>query len=103
MSSSKDSSRQRMPRGSSCLNCRRRRIKCDGSRPVCKNCGRSISKFGDCEYPGAGPSRTEYLEEQISILENRIRDLENPSRGSGMNLQDPYSVYTSAQSIPGMF
>ncbi|THU93220.1 hypothetical protein K435DRAFT_670569, partial [Dendrothele bispora CBS 962.96] len=33
----------------------------------------------------------EYLEEQISILENRIRELENPTvQGSGMVLQNPY-------------
>ncbi|THU78196.1 hypothetical protein K435DRAFT_64971 [Dendrothele bispora CBS 962.96] len=88
-----------MPRGSSCLNCRRRRIKCDAARPICNNCQRSPDKFGDCEYAAGGPSNVEALEEQISIMENRIRELENPTQPPGsMVLQDPYAKSSSVRT-----
>ncbi|KAF5348349.1 hypothetical protein D9758_010947 [Tetrapyrgos nigripes] len=70
---------------------RRRHIKCDGGRPICKNCEKSSGKFSDCEFPSGGTSNAEYLEEQISILENRIKELENPSVDETMLLRNPYA------------
>ncbi|KAF5343238.1 hypothetical protein D9758_013405 [Tetrapyrgos nigripes] len=70
---------------------RRRHIKCDAGRPICKNCDKSSGKFSDCEYPSGGTSNAEYLEEQISILENRIKQLENPSVDETTLLRNPYS------------
>ncbi|KAL4930515.1 uncharacterized protein BDV17DRAFT_40066 [Aspergillus undulatus] len=37
-----------------CLECKRRRVKCDESRPVCANCAR---RQANCEYDSAGPLR----------------------------------------------
>ncbi|KAL4878279.1 hypothetical protein BJY04DRAFT_113532 [Aspergillus karnatakaensis] len=37
-----------------CLECKRRRVKCDESRPVCANCARRQT---DCEYDSSGPLR----------------------------------------------
>ncbi|KAF7314584.1 Fungal-trans domain-containing protein [Mycena kentingensis (nom. inval.)] len=53
---------------------RRRKIKCDGIRPQCGPCARSMG-FKDCEYEDDGPTRTQQLEEQIRILEGRIEEL----------------------------
>ncbi|KAL4994133.1 hypothetical protein BDV10DRAFT_11545 [Aspergillus recurvatus] len=37
-----------------CLECKRRRVKCDESRPVCANCARRQTA---CEYDSSGPLR----------------------------------------------
>ncbi|KAL4917108.1 hypothetical protein BDW62DRAFT_90327 [Aspergillus aurantiobrunneus] len=37
-----------------CLECKRRRVKCDESRPVCANCARRQT---ECEYDSSGPLR----------------------------------------------
>ncbi|KAI0636017.1 hypothetical protein C8Q77DRAFT_608668 [Trametes polyzona] len=69
---------KRAPRGAACLNCRRRKMRCDGVRPVCGQCIRTNREI-DCEYTdGPGPSPTQILEEQIARLESRIRELEHP-------------------------
>ncbi|KAI0367956.1 hypothetical protein BV20DRAFT_1054354 [Pilatotrama ljubarskyi] len=71
-------SSKRAPRGAACLNCRRRKMRCDGARPVCGQCIRTNREV-DCEYTdGPGPSPTQVLEEQIARLESRIRELEHP-------------------------
>ncbi|KAJ7936982.1 Zn(2)-Cys(6) binuclear cluster domain-containing protein [Mycena leptocephala] len=73
-----------------CVNCRRRKIKCDSERPKCGKCSRSIG-FQDCEYVEDGPTRTEILEEEIAILEARIEELEKPKElRSTVGLHDPY-------------
>ncbi|PTU22163.1 hypothetical protein P175DRAFT_0557089 [Aspergillus ochraceoroseus IBT 24754] len=37
-----------------CLECKRRRVKCDETRPVCANCARRQT---ECEYDSSGPLR----------------------------------------------
>lgn len=76
MSDTSSSSKTHLPKGSACMNCRRRKIKCDGLRPVCSPCS-SSDAFRDCEYVERGTSsKTQALEAQIAILENRIQELE---------------------------
>ncbi|KAJ7752593.1 Zn(2)-Cys(6) binuclear cluster domain-containing protein [Mycena metata] len=65
-------------KGKACQNCRRRKVKCDGARPMCGPCSRYSVAFGDCEYTEGGPSNGQMLEEQISILQARINELEKP-------------------------
>ncbi|CAK5271705.1 unnamed protein product [Mycena citricolor] len=67
-----------LPKGKACLNCRRRKIKCDGAQPKCGPCTR-YKAFSDCEYGGDGPLSTHVLEEQIAILQARINELEQPA------------------------
>ncbi|KAJ7479215.1 hypothetical protein FB451DRAFT_175074 [Mycena latifolia] len=45
---------------------------------MCGPCSRSSVAFGDCEYTESGPSSGQVLEEQISILQARIEELEKP-------------------------
>ncbi|OCH88567.1 hypothetical protein OBBRIDRAFT_779891 [Obba rivulosa] len=68
----------RAPRGSACLNCRRRKLRCDGGRPICTQCIRT-HREADCEYTdGTNLSLTQILEENIATLEARIYELEHP-------------------------
>lgn len=69
-----------LQRGSACLSCRKRKMKCDGSRPVCQQCSRA-NRAADCEYDdGKTKTRTQILQEKIQRLESRIHELEgNPS------------------------
>ncbi|KAK7022189.1 hypothetical protein R3P38DRAFT_1111858 [Favolaschia claudopus] len=63
-----------------CCNCRRRKIKCDGGRPECKNCLTSLG-FRDCEYDDDdGPTQSQMLQEQIAVVEARIEELRNPQK-----------------------
>ncbi|KAJ6582571.1 hypothetical protein DFH09DRAFT_1439378, partial [Mycena vulgaris] len=64
-----------LQKGKACVNCR---LKCDGGKPICGPCSRYSAAFGDCEYTEAGPSNGQMLEEQISILQGRIDELEKP-------------------------
>ncbi|KAF7340777.1 Fungal-trans domain-containing protein [Mycena sanguinolenta] len=85
-----------------CMNCRRRKIKCDGERPKCGPCSRSIG-FQDCEYGEDGPTRTQLLEEQIKLLEARIEELEKPKElRTALALQNPYPGERRSNSLPAL-
>ncbi|KAK0480633.1 hypothetical protein IW261DRAFT_1418996 [Armillaria novae-zelandiae] len=100
---SNTSSRTHMlPKGGACLNCRYRKIKCDGRQPKCGQCAASTI-FHECEYDGQGTTTTSMLEEQISIVERRINELENarqPSPGSPIFLTQPYNNLSPSQGNP---
>ncbi|TFY66227.1 hypothetical protein EVG20_g4863 [Dentipellis fragilis] len=67
-----------LTRGSACMNCRRRKLRCDGTRPVCNKC-LSTDRAVECGYTDVQTrSRTQILEENIAVLEARIRELEYP-------------------------
>ena len=69
-------------------------MKCDGARPVCGPCTRSVFT-DDCEYADAhGRSRTQMLEETIVRLEERIEELENPDNtAAAVLLRDPLIAF----------
>lgn len=58
-----------LPRGSACLICRKRKLRCDGQRPKCATCARLGH---ECGYGGQEGSM-ERLSEYASILEQKIR------------------------------
>ncbi|KAK0210132.1 hypothetical protein DFS33DRAFT_259258 [Desarmillaria ectypa] len=70
-----------LARGSACLCCRKRKLKCDGGRPVCRQCTK-MNRVEECEYDDMTvKSRTQKLQEKLSMLETRLRELESdPSR-----------------------
>ncbi|KAF7368308.1 Fungal-trans domain-containing protein [Mycena venus] len=83
-----------------CVNCRQRRVKCDGRRPKCGRCSRSMA-YQDCEYADdERATTTEILEEQIATIEARIDELERPGLPPPHGLQTPYSTprHSSLQS-----
>jgi len=62
----------RAPKGKACLE------KCDCVRPVCGQCVR-FNRERDCEFTdGDQRSRTQILEENIAVLQARLRALEHP-------------------------
>ncbi|KZP28644.1 hypothetical protein FIBSPDRAFT_927429 [Athelia psychrophila] len=92
-----------LQRGKACITCRRRKMRCDGKKPFCGPCVRSNRSF-DCEYTDAqGRSRTQLLEENISRLESRIRELENPETGTpNVVLHNPYSSLNAPTLVPAL-
>ncbi|KAF4612992.1 hypothetical protein D9613_010762 [Agrocybe pediades] len=76
-----------LPRGGAC--------KCDGNRPICGQCDRA-GRAEDCEYTtGSERSTVQILEENISRLEARIQELQNPgatdTQPAAVRLHQPYT------------
>ncbi|KAF8144351.1 hypothetical protein K438DRAFT_1735969 [Mycena galopus ATCC 62051] len=94
---------QRGPRA--CTNCRRRKIKCDGVRPVCSQCRlRPPRSKEPCQYPRPeGSSLQEspsQMLETINALRNRVEELEylsapDPTR---IYLNQPYESRSNSHS-----
>ncbi|KAJ6594581.1 hypothetical protein B0H19DRAFT_65665 [Mycena capillaripes] len=80
-----------LQRGKACLRCRKRKMRCDGSKPACQQCTRA-KKGESCEYDdGKGKTRTQLLRETIVRLEQRVRELEDPEYISpAVTLYDPH-------------
>ncbi|KAJ6601627.1 hypothetical protein B0H10DRAFT_1887550 [Mycena sp. CBHHK59/15] len=91
--SSSSSKQTQLHKGKACFNCRRRKVKCDAKKPICGPCARFVGGgLSDCEYTERGPARSQLLEEQISIIESRIQELEHPRAfRTSIDLHDPYS------------
>ncbi|KAF8918620.1 hypothetical protein CPB85DRAFT_996634 [Mucidula mucida] len=88
-------------KGGACLNCRHRKIRCDGKKPSCSQC-ESSEIFHDCEYAGRGVTKTQVLEDQIAAVERRIQELENPGQQSGVTpivLSQPYAQPQGPQTL----
>ncbi|RDB15988.1 hypothetical protein Hypma_003531 [Hypsizygus marmoreus] len=85
-------------KGNTCLNCRRRKIKCDGDRPTCGQCEHGGPTFEDCEYPGESPTPTQLLEQRISVVKSRIRAIEVAEHTEGITLHHPYRSDDAASS-----
>ncbi|EUC65980.1 GAL4-like zn(II)2Cys6 protein, putative [Rhizoctonia solani AG-3 Rhs1AP] len=67
-------------RGGACLECRRRKLKCDGIRPICGCCQRG-KRVSQCNFdPPEG--RVFALQERIRELEESIKAIESQPRRS---------------------
>ncbi|GLB35522.1 hypothetical protein LshimejAT787_0210870 [Lyophyllum shimeji] len=76
-------------RGTACLSCRKRKLKCDGTRPVCRQCTK-MNRGHTCEYDDKQrKSRTQLLKEQLSQLERRLHELESKSKSSSSSPAPP--------------
>ncbi|KAI0746719.1 hypothetical protein C8Q80DRAFT_1105387 [Daedaleopsis nitida] len=91
------SSSRPLNRGAACLPCRKLKARCDGNKPACGRCNAN-NRPDDCEYAtGAEVTRSRLLEENIALLEARIRELENPHEGApSVQLHDPRRQATSS-------
>ncbi|KAL6308695.1 hypothetical protein BKA93DRAFT_725409 [Sparassis latifolia] len=70
-------SQSSLQRGMACLNCRRKKMKCDGMHPICTPCSRS-KKPSECQFhEKKQTSRAETLQQKIAKLEVRLRELES--------------------------
>ncbi|KAF9254832.1 hypothetical protein L218DRAFT_912930 [Marasmius fiardii PR-910] len=94
MSTAASSSTKGSTTRTACGNCRKRKVRCDALKPVCTQCQDRRTAYLDdpCEYPGeTGRTNTEMLEDNISRLERRIRELESAQDPAAVRLQAPYS------------
>ncbi|THV02352.1 hypothetical protein K435DRAFT_852824 [Dendrothele bispora CBS 962.96] len=74
-----------LPRGRACLDCRRRKVKCDGAAPACSRCV-AAGHGSDCEYTDTDSvSRIKILEDNIVNLEAKIARLEHEQSKSTRN------------------
>ncbi|KAJ7196645.1 hypothetical protein GGX14DRAFT_574713 [Mycena pura] len=81
--------RKNLARGRACMFCRRRKIKCDGRKPVCSQCLRCPLTVDECVYPLEGRSYSQKLEETVRKLQSRVVELEAGAHRS-LVLHDPY-------------
>ncbi|EJF62707.1 hypothetical protein DICSQDRAFT_135679 [Dichomitus squalens LYAD-421 SS1] len=82
-----------LQRGMACLCCRKRKMKCDGARPICTQCSKA-SRADECQYyEKKRTSRTQLLQAKITKLEARLRELEAeqsaPESSSSSGSQSP--------------
>ncbi|KAG9010926.1 hypothetical protein FRB94_009406 [Tulasnella sp. JGI-2019a] len=76
-----------LPRGNACLNCRRKKQKCDASKPNCHACEKSGK---ECVY-GDSRSRPQLLAERINDLEMSRADSNSSSGNSSQGQVSPKS------------
>ncbi|KAJ7684465.1 hypothetical protein DFH06DRAFT_968843 [Mycena polygramma] len=89
-----------LQRGSACLCCRKRKLKCDGTRPVCTQCIK-MNRDDECEYDDKKQkSRTQKLKEKLSMLEQRLRELESESAGATSPSSSSSSSDSSSLGLP---
>ncbi|KAJ3975380.1 hypothetical protein EV361DRAFT_509932, partial [Lentinula raphanica] len=89
----------RSPKGTACINCRQRKIRCDGKRPVCGSCSATLPSA--CRYSDGSASVDQLLREEIAILETRLQQLEHPSDPSpSLTLQPAGSSSGSRSHAP---
>ncbi|KAJ7594431.1 hypothetical protein C8J56DRAFT_1161047 [Mycena floridula] len=75
-----------LERGKACLDCRRRKVRCDGGYPACRRCI-NAGNVGDCEYQRSdGTTNVQTLEQSVARLEARIKQLQR-SNASPNELQ----------------
>ncbi|CAE6527920.1 unnamed protein product [Rhizoctonia solani] len=84
-----------LQRGSACLTCRRRKLKCDAVKPACTSCARS-GRSQTCTYDDGLPKS------RVQILTTKVRDLEAKIRAMEAARQLP-SGDTSSLQVPAMF
>ncbi|KAJ7696976.1 hypothetical protein B0H17DRAFT_1130627 [Mycena rosella] len=64
-----------LERGSACIFCRKRKVKCDGARPACARCS-NLGRGAGCEHSGTyNQTDHQHLEASIARLEARILQL----------------------------
>ncbi|KAJ7144900.1 hypothetical protein C8R43DRAFT_1013406 [Mycena crocata] len=111
MPTRKSSAATPLQRGSACLCCRKRKLKCDGTRPVCNQCVK-MNRDEECEYDDKKQkSRTQKLKEKLSVLEQRLRELESESAGASPSSSDssslglPFTQHSSPEivALPSLY
>ncbi|KAF2092972.1 hypothetical protein NA57DRAFT_61831 [Rhizodiscina lignyota] len=84
-----------------CNNCRKKKLKCSGARPICQNCAKT---HGQCVYQAeSNETRNESLKRKASELENQVQQLDRvlSSLRSGSE-QDIRAVLDRLQNAESM-
>ncbi|KAG9076957.1 hypothetical protein FS749_011202 [Ceratobasidium sp. UAMH 11750] len=91
-----------LQRGSACLTCRRRKLKCDANKPACTSCVRT-GRSQTCSYDDGLPkSRVQILTGKVRDLEEKILAMESARNGSpaGPSHQEQSTPASSADTLP---
>ncbi|TDL27999.1 hypothetical protein BD410DRAFT_781941 [Rickenella mellea] len=93
MANNPSASEYPLRRGYACLVCRRRKVKCDGAKPACRECIR-MHKAEDCEYTNQGSTELERLEYRVTRLQDQLHGRQMQTRDeTPISLHDPYASY----------
>ncbi|KAL1738565.1 hypothetical protein HDZ31DRAFT_6815, partial [Schizophyllum fasciatum] len=86
-------------RGEACTNCRHRKIRCDGVRPICGPCSQSTTgRWQECDFVPYSRTATRVLKEQIQSLEAHIEELQS---GKSLSSSSPgRGRQSSSQAVP---
>ncbi|KAF9508120.1 hypothetical protein BS47DRAFT_1398000 [Hydnum rufescens UP504] len=88
-----------LQRGNACLNCRRRKQRCDGGRPACRKCIH-YKRASQCAYNDEKRlTRVQVLESRLQQLEGLIQ-MQNTSQDDAPSLDKPTPA-TSSHPRPG--
>ncbi|CAE6441383.1 unnamed protein product [Rhizoctonia solani] len=87
------SSGNALQRGSACLTCRRRKLKCDAIKPACTSCARS-GRSQTCTYDDGLPKS------RVQILTSKVRDLEAKIKAMETARQLSSGDVSSLQALP---
>ncbi|KAF8311565.1 hypothetical protein DL93DRAFT_2208478 [Clavulina sp. PMI_390] len=84
-----------LQRGSACLTCRKRKLKCDAGKPVCHQCIRAGNE-SECSYDnGKALSKTQILQQRIAHLEAKLTALQGRGASSGSSPASSTSSVTN--------
>ncbi|TRM57234.1 hypothetical protein BD626DRAFT_222141 [Schizophyllum amplum] len=88
-------------RGEACTNCRHRKIRCDGVKPICGPCSQSTTgRWEVCDFVPYSRTATRVLKEQIENLEAHIEQLQlSKSSNSDSSVQHRQSS-SQGTSLP---
>ncbi|KPI41952.1 putative transcriptional regulatory protein [Cyphellophora attinorum] len=91
------------PKRIACILCRKRKLKCDGTRPKCNTC----SRLGHtCEYneerKKSGPKRgyVKLLEARLKQVENMLETKDAPTNTAPVPAADPDKIMMPADQLP---
>ncbi|KAJ7176007.1 hypothetical protein C8R46DRAFT_1080390 [Mycena filopes] len=86
-----------------CIQCRNRKIRCDGAKPVCHNCGKRSSGGNECNYDPLpkrrGPDKTPGARQRVARKSSEGGTRSRRRRASSGDAQD-YSPENSGAQLP---
>ncbi|KAJ7928051.1 hypothetical protein B0H13DRAFT_1969137 [Mycena leptocephala] len=86
-----------------CLQCRTRKIRCDGAKPVCHNCGKRASGSTECNYDPLpkrrGPDKTPGARQRVARKTNEGTASRTRRRTTSSDAQD-YAADNNGSQLP---
>ena len=83
-----------LARGNACFSCRRRKQRCDGTRPVCNQCTR-FNRVGECIFEERHRTQTEILEDRVRELEALVAQATRDAEANGFGTPGPSTLPSS--------
>ncbi|KAL1726831.1 hypothetical protein EV714DRAFT_276196 [Schizophyllum commune] len=88
-------------RGEACTNCRHRKIRCDGVKPICGPCSQSTTgRWQECDFVPYSRTATRVLKEQIQSLEAHIEELQAAKSSADASARGQQSSSQGISLVP---